>query len=135
MRLKSLLFVICMSFVTSIFATSVHQHPKANLQEKSAKAQSVKKLGSCDIVIINRSYMDLYVQGTFDDYTSIGFPIYRYDGPHIIDMYYDYYCHPYMDLLITSPYGVVFQTTARVGSSIFIEPYLANQVKVKVTNK
>jgi len=124
-----------MSFVTSIFATNVHQNAKAKLQENDVKTQSAKKLGGCEVVIINRSYMDLYVQGTFDDYTSIGFPISRYDGPHYIDMYYDYYCHPYMDLLITSPYGIVFQTTVRVGSSIFIEPYLANQVKVNVTNK
>ncbi|HEL8434913.1 TPA: hypothetical protein U0D71_000105, partial [Legionella pneumophila] len=81
MKLKSLLFVVCFSLFSNVFAANLHLHPKADNADKKSIQKSVTYPGYCQIEIINQSFTDVRVFGTFDDGTTIDFNIYRYESP------------------------------------------------------
>lgn len=135
MKLKSFLFIICFCLFTNVFATNSHIHPKADEADKKAIAKNLTYPGYCQIEIINDSFTDINVFGTFDDGSSISFNVYRYESPHYIDLYYYYYCHSGMYLTIESPYYTVYSGWTNVNSTIRVVPYLKNQVKAQMTHR
>lgn len=135
MKLKSFLFVLCFSLFANVFAANTHLHPKADAADKKSISKNLAYPGFCQIEIINDSYNDVNVLGTFDDGTSINFNVYRYENPHYISLFYYFYCHSGMYLSIASPYGNVYSGWTNVNSSIRIIPYLNKQAKAKITTR
>lgn len=133
MKLKSLLFVVLVCFFSSLFAANTHLHPKADAGEKKSTAKGMMYPGRCEVEIINDSYTDVYVYGTFDDNTYIDFSIYRYEAPHYISLFYYGYCHSGMYLDIRSPYGIVYSGWTSVDSTVHIVPYLKKGAKAEVS--
>lgn len=133
MKLKSLIFVVCLSLFGNVFAANVHLNPKADAADKKSIAKTAMYPNYCQIEIINDSYTDLYVYGTFDDGSTIDFSIYRYEAPHYISLYYYYYCHSGMYLTVQSPYGVVYSGWTSVDSTVHIVPYLQKGAKAEVS--
>ncbi|MDR3503150.1 MAG: hypothetical protein P4L79_11290 [Legionella sp.] len=135
MKLKSLLFVICLGFFSNLFAVTAHMHPKADAADKKSIAKETMFPGYCQIEIINDSFTDVYVYGTFDDGSTIDFSIYRYEAPHYINLFYYFYCHSGMYLTIQSPYGVVYSGWTNVDSTIHVVPFLKNGVKAEISRR
>lgn len=134
MKLKSFLFVVLFSLFTNVFAANTHLHPKADAADKKPSAKGLTYPGPCEIEIINDSYTDVNVFGTFDDGSTINFNIYRFESPHYISLYYYGYCHSRMYLTITSPYYTVYSGWTDVHSTIRIVPYL-KQSKAEITTR
>lgn len=135
MKLKSFLFVVCFSLFTNVFAANMHLHPKADTADKKSVAKNLTYPGYCQIEIINDSFTDVNVFGTFDDGSTVNFNIYRYESPHYISLYYYYYCHDGMYLTIQSPYYTVYSGWTNVNSTIRVVPYLKNQVKAQISKR
>lgn len=129
MKLKSVLFAICLSLIGQAFAANVHLNPKAEEADKKSVAKEAMYPGYCEIEIINDSPTNISVFGTFDDGSSIAFDIYRFDAPHYISLYYYGYCHGGMYLTIQYLYGTIYSSWTNVGSTIHIVPYLAKNAK------
>jgi hypothetical protein len=129
------LFVLFFSLFANVFAANTHLHPKADAADKKSISKNLAYPGFCQIEIINDSYNDVNVLGTFDDGTSINFNVYRYENPHYISLFYYSYCHSGMYLSIASPYGNVYSGWTNVNSSIRIIPYLNKQAKAKITTR
>lgn len=128
--LKTVLFVACVSLFSSAFAVNMHLHPKA---EAKPAAKGVTYPGYCEIEIINDSYTDLRVYGTFDDGSTVDFNVYRYEYPHYISLFYNFYCHSGMYITIQSPFYTVYSGWTNVNSTVRIVPYLKDQAKAQVT--
>ena len=122
MKLKSLLFIVCFSFITNIFAANLHLHPKAANEDKKTIQKGITYPGYCQIELINQSYTDVRVFGTFDDGSTIDFDMYRYESPHYISLYYNFYCHNGMYLTIQSPFYTLYSGWTDVNSTIRIVP-------------
>jgi hypothetical protein len=135
MKLKSFLFVLCFSLFTNVFAANTHLHPKADAADKKSMAQNLTYPLYCQIEIINDSFTDVNVFGTFDDGSTINFNIYRYESPHYVSLFYYFYCHSGMYLTIQSPYYTVYSGWTDVNSTIRIVPYLKNEAKATVTTR
>ena len=135
MKLKSLLFVLCFSLFTNVFAVNVHINPKADSADKKTIAKGVTYPGYCQIEIINDSFTDVSVFGTFDDGSSIGFDIYRYEYPHYISLFYNFYCHSQMYITIQSPYYTVYSGWTNVNSTIRVVPFLNKQAKAEISTR
>lgn len=133
MKLKSLLFIVCFSLFSNVFAANAHLHPKTDEADKKTISKNLTYPGYCQIEIINDSFSDVNVYGTFDDGSTVNFNIYRFEAPHYISLFYYFYCHSGMYLTIQSPYGVTYSGWTNVNSTIRIIPYLNKQVKVNVT--
>lgn len=130
MKIKSLLFVCCLSLFSSVFAADRHMHPKADTNPTAAA------IGGCEINILNDSYDNVNVYGTFDDGTSMTpFSIYRF-GSASISLYYYNYCHRdmYLDIVTFTGYHV-YSGYTNVDSIVRVVPYLTNQVKAEVQAK
>jgi hypothetical protein len=124
MKLKSLLFLVCFSLFTNVFAANLHLNPNANPEDKISIAKGVMYPGYCQIEIINDSYDDVRVFGTYHDGSSIGFDIYRFEAPHYISLYYNFRCHSKMYITIQSAYSTIYSGFTSVNSTIRIVPYL-----------
>jgi len=137
MKLKSLLFSVCLSMVSSVYAINQHIHPNDGPIEKSPTDKSMTWPGYCEIEIINRSYQDIYVSGEFDDgYILDPFTIYSFEGPHYVSLYYYGYCHVGMYLYISTHEGyLLYSGYTKRRSSIRVLPYYGNQMKVEVSAK
>ncbi|MGL5741558.1 MAG: hypothetical protein ACRCXC_02900 [Legionella sp.] len=140
MKLKSLLFVLCFGLVGQSLAANVHLNPNANKTDntKKAAAKATMYPGYCQIEVINESFNDVHVYGTFDDYSRVDFPIYYHEYPHYIDLYYNWDCHPGMFVRIHSrqfPYQVIYDSWTNVNSTVRIVPYLNKGMKVEVQPK
>jgi hypothetical protein len=135
MKLKSLLFVVCFSLFTHVFAANMHLHPKADTADKKTVTKNLTYPGYCQIEIINDSYTDVNVFGTFDDGSSVNFNVYRFESPHYISLFYYFYCHEGMYLTIQSPYYTVYSGWTDVNSTVRVVPYLKNQAKAQITTK
>lgn len=133
MKLKSLLFLVCFSLCTQVIGANLHLNPKANNEDKKSIAKNVSYPGYCQIEIINDSFVDVNVYGTFDDGSSISFNIYRYEAPHYISLFYDFYCHNDMYITIQSRYQMIYSGWTEVNSTIRLVPFLNQQVKAKLT--
>ncbi|MBI2786076.1 MAG: hypothetical protein HYX60_07140 [Legionella longbeachae] len=129
MKLKSLLFAICFSLIGHVFAANIHLNPKADAADKKSVATKRMYPGYCQIEIINESLTDIFVYGTFDDNSTVSFPIYYREYPHYISLFYYTYCHNGMYLEITSPYGTIYSGWTNVNSTVRIVPYLNRGVK------
>lgn len=141
MKIKSLLFVCCLGLLNTSFADNRHLHPQANTPANTSNTQTNQKQarmpGYCEIEIINNSYSDLRINGVFDDGTSLTpFNIYRYEGPHYVDLFYYGYCHAGMNLYIDTFSGYhVYAGYTYTNSTVRVVPYLTNQVKVEIKAK
>ena len=135
MKLRSLLFVVCFSLFTNIFAANIHLHPKADQADKKPAGKSMMYPGYCQIEIINDSFTDVRVFGTFDDGSTLDFNIYRYESPHYISLFYNFYCHSSMYITIQSPFYTVYSGWTNVNSTIRVVPYLQNQSKVQISKR
>lgn len=136
MKLKMLLLVGCFSLASNLFAANVHKHPQAEAQTAKPSEKKLMSPGYCEIEIINRSFTDVSVYGTFDDNSPVDFDVYRGDGPHYISLYYYGYCHQDMYLEIyplhNHSYPIYSGITA-VNSTVLIDTYLKNQAKASVS--
>ncbi len=139
MKLKSVLLFLCFSLCSNLFAANLHIHPKADEKTAAPGIQAAKDAmnypGYCQIEIINDTYSDLRVFGTFDDNSPLFFNIYRYDPPHYVNLFYYSYCHSGMYLTIQNQYYTVFSGWVNVDSTVRIIPYLKNQAKVDIQAK
>jgi len=133
MKLKSLLFIACFSLFTNVFAANMHLHPKADTADKQSIAKGVTFPGFCQIEIINDSFTDVRVFGTFDDGSIVDFNIYRFESPHYISLFYNFYCHNSMYITIQSPFYTIYSGWTNVNSTIRIVPYLNTKVKAELS--
>lgn len=136
MKLKPFLFVACFSLFTSVFAANTHLHPKADAADKQSIAKKATYPGYCQIEIINDSISDVDVYGTFDDGSTLGFDMYRFET-HYISLFYNFFCHGSMYLTIVSPYYPnfpIYSGWTNVNSTIHLVPYL-KQIKAQVTSR
>lgn len=135
MKLKSLLFIVCFSLFTHVFAANMHMHPKTDTNDKKSVEKGITYPGYCQIEIINDSFTDLRVFGTFDDGSTIDFNIYRYESPHYISLYYYSYCHNGMYITIQNPFYTLYSGWTNVDSTIRIVPYLNKQTKAELSTR
>lgn len=138
MKFKSLLLVLCFSVFGSAFADNVHLHPKAAVSDNKSAQKSMNYPGYCEIEIINNSFTDVRVFGTYDDLTPLEeFIVYRYEAPHYISLFYYNTCHPEMYLTIVPTYSSmpIYSGWARANSTIRIQPYLNKQVKAEISTR
>lgn len=134
MKLKSLLFIVCFSLITNVFAANVHLNPNAGNEDKQPTGKNITYPGYCQIEIINHSFTDVRVFGTFDDGSTVDFNIYRYESPHYINLFYNFYCHSGMYITIQSPYYTVYSGYTDVNSTIRVVPYL-KQAKAELSTR
>ncbi|EHL31044.1 hypothetical protein LDG_6951 [Legionella drancourtii LLAP12] len=110
-------------------------NPKADAADKKSVAKEMMYPGYCQIEVINDSFTDVYVYGTFDDGSTIDFSIYRYEAPHYISLFYYFYCHSGMYLTIQSPYGVVYSGWTNVDSTVHVVPFLKKGAKAEISTR
>ena len=137
MKLRSLVFGLCVSLCSSVFAANQHLHPQANNTDKAPQDKKVSYPGFCEIEIINRSFEHVSVYGVFDDGASLEpFNVYSFESPHYISLYYYGYCHSGMNLFINTFDGdYLYSGYTPTGTTIRIVPYLAKQLKVELSKK
>lgn len=141
MKLKSLFFLVCMSLFSTGFAANAHQHPQVAQQgdqgEKKPTQEGLQYPAYCEIEIINDSYSNVTVYGTFDDGVSlVPFNVYSFESPHYISLWYYGYCHAGMDIRIRTFLGyTVYAGYTPTHTTIHLVPYLTNQVKAEVKKK
>jgi len=135
MKLKSLLFLVCFGLFANVFAANMHLHPKADNSDKKSIMKGITYPGYCQIELINDSYTDVRVLGIFDDGSTVDFNIYRFESPHYISLFYNFYCHNSMYITIQSPYATIYSGWTDVNSTIRIVPYLNKQAKVKLSSR
>lgn len=135
MKLKSMVLVLCFGLFTNAFAANVHSNPKATSEDQKSIASKVYP-GNCEIEIVNRSYTDVRITGTFDDYTDMyPFWVYSYESPHYISLFYNWYCHSGMWLTVTAPNGVIYSGWTATQSTINIVPFLDKQAKAEMSSR
>lgn len=137
MKLKTLIFGLCVGLCSSVFAVSQTPLAQANKADDRVPSKNVSYPGYCEIEIINNSFDDIRVYGVYDDgATMIPFNMYSFEAPHYIPLYYYGYCHAGMNLYIDtfSGYHVYAGYTER-RTTIRVVPYLANQLKAEVSTK
>jgi len=135
MKLKAIAMSCLMALGSSAYTMNNHIHP----EDKSgavpgAPALKTKLAGYCEIEVINQSYRDVLVSGTFDDgYPLDPFILYSFELPHYISLFYNGYCHYGMDLYIDSAYGYpLYSAYTRGGTTVRIVPYLKDKAKVEL---
>ena len=139
MKLKSLLVAICFSLVGHAFAANQHLHPKANEVDNNKSSVAAKPSmlpGYCEIELINSTYNDVNVYGTFDDGAPLmPFRMYSFESPHYISLFYYGYCHSGMRITIESiqfPYNVViYDAWTYANSTVRVVPYLNKGINGK----
>jgi hypothetical protein len=129
----------CMlALVSSAYADNHHVHPQDNKTvETAAPLLKANYAGYCEIEIINQSYDDVRVNGTFDDGTPLQpFTIYSYEAPHYISLFFYGYCHYGMNLYIDSYYGYnLYSGYTTRESTVRIVPYLRQNATADVDAK
>jgi len=137
MKLKPLIFGLCIGLCSSVFATNEALQSPVNDVENRAPLKKASYPGYCEIEIINNSFDDIRVYGVYDDGASMTpFNMYSFEAPYYIPLYYYGYCHAGMNLYIDtfSGYHIYAGYTER-RSTIRVVPYLANQLKAEVRMK
>ncbi len=136
MKLKSLIFGLCVSLCSSVFAADKTPLAQAHNAEDRVPLKTSYP-GYCEIEIINNSFDDIRVYGVYDDgATMIPFNMYSFEAPYYIPLYYYGYCHAGMNLYIDtfSGYHIYAGYTER-RTTIRVVPYLANQLKAEISKK
>lgn len=116
-------------------AIADHRHIYPNTPINSASKAMYP--GFCEIEIINSSYDDVIVYGTFDEGTVMTpFNVYRYESPHYISNFFNGYCHNamYIDIVTFRGYHIYSGYTLS-NSTVRVVPYLANQSTVEIAAK
>jgi hypothetical protein len=140
MKLRSLLYVVCLGFLTTVFADNRHGYPNTDTNTATKKTMLP---GYCEIEIINNSYSDVTIYGTFDDGAPLSpFNVYRLGIPQYIDLfYYDpmkdkYRCHDdmYLDIVTYNGYHI-YSGYTRTGTTVELVPYLTKQIKANLHTK
>lgn len=138
MKLKSLLFICCLTMLGSVSAADRHMHPKNDSNTMAASStKNAFSPGYCEIEVLNRSFDDVTVYGTFDDGSAlIPFNAYSFESPHYISLFYYNYCHRnmYLDVVTFDGYHI-YSGYTRVDTTVKIVPYLTNQVKAEIQAK
>lgn len=142
MKRQSFLAALFFSFSLPVFAAvpfdeAHHAYPQVEALEKKQDGQ-LKWPGYCEIEVINDSYTDVRVYGTFDDGAPLSpFNIYTYEYPHYISLYYYGYCHSGMNLYIETWLGYpVYSGYTYVNTTLRIVPYMMKQQpKVEIVKK
>jgi hypothetical protein len=129
MKLKSLLFIVSLCLFSQVFAANLHLNPKADKEDQQSIQKGLTFPGYCQIEIINHSFTDVRVFGTFDDGAIVDFNIYRFESPHYISLFYNFYCHSGMYLTIQSPFYTIYSGWTDVNSTIRVVPYLKAGLK------
>jgi hypothetical protein len=138
MKLRSLILGLCVSLCSTVFAANQHLHPQSDKTDsKSLAAQKMGYPSYCEIEIVNNSFENITVYGTFDDGFSMSpFNVYSFESAHYISLYYYGYCHSGMSLYIDTWSGYhIYSGYTPTGSTIRVLPYLGKQVKAEVIKK
>lgn len=137
MKLKSLIFSVCVALGFPAFANTPHLHPEANKDTASANTPNLKVPGFCEIEVVNNSFDDVTVYGLFDDGAPLRpFTVYAYEMPHYISLYYYGYCHAGMQIAVDTRDGFpIYSRYTLTNSTVYIVPYLAKQPKIEVKVK
>ncbi len=129
MKLIPFILGCCLSLTSSVFAASQHPQVQSTTEGKMGWAYG------CEVEIVNRSYDDVTVFGDFDDGCRlIPFNIYAFEASRYIPLQDEYgYCHRGMSLHIVTFRGQhVFSGYVYGGRTVYIVPYMMNQVKAVV---
>ncbi len=126
-------FLVC----SNVWAVeNIHLYPSSKVPLAAKKqVDDLKYPGYCEIEIINNSYYDVRVFGTFDDGEELRpFRIYPHEYPHYISLYYYGYCHYGMDLYIETLAGYrIYSGYTRRYDTIYISSDIyANNPKISV---
>lgn len=127
MKLKTIALGSLLALVSSAYADNQHVHPQdKNTVNTAAPMVKANYAGYCEIEIINQSYDDVRVNGTFDDGMPLDpFTIYSFEAPHYINLFYYGYCHYGMNIFIDSYYGYnLYSGYTTRESTVRIVPYL-----------
>lgn len=143
MKLKTFTMGCLLALFSCSYATNVHLHPEDNKSaEQSATDKAVPSLkakyaGFCEIEIVNQSFDDVRVYGTYDDgLPLLPFTHYSFEAPHYISLFYYGYCHYSMDLYIDSYYGYnLYAANTPRGTTVRIVPFLKNKAKVELAKR
>lgn len=133
MRFKSIAMGCMLALGSSAYADNQHVHPQDNTTANTAVPMlKAKYAGYCEIEIINQSFDDVRVNGTFDDGAPLApFTIYSYEAPHYINLFYYGYCHYGMNLYIDSYYGYnLYSGFTQRESTVRIVPYMRQNATV-----
>jgi hypothetical protein len=137
MKLKSLLFALCVGVCSSVFADTQASLSHTDNNNQITASKNVMYPGYCEIEIINNSFDNIRVYGVLDDgAVLVPFNIYSFEPPYYIPLYYYGYCHAGMNLYIDtfSGYHVYAGYTER-RKTIRVVPYLIKQVKAEISTK
>lgn len=129
-------FVILALFFSQItFALQASYHQRDNSRPPTAAHDKVSIFGGCYIEVINDSFSNVTVYGRYDDgIPLIPFDVYSYEYSHLIDMFYDGYCHSGMYLSIVTFSGyAIFSGYVFTGSSLHVVPGLSGKVALELT--
>ena len=140
MKFKSLILGLCVGLCSSAFASTQHGSAPAKNPENKSTEKMANWADYCDVEIINNSYQNVRVYGSFEDGSALfPFNIYSYEAPQYIHLWSDYYgyCQASMYLYIDTWSGYhVYSGFVLGGSTVYISPYLVNnQVKAEVRAK
>jgi hypothetical protein len=120
MKLKAVLFLMCLGLLTHAMAANLYFHPRATQKDRNQFFPNP----DCYIELINDSYEDVNVYGIFDDGISVNFSMYSFDAPYHIDLFYDSFCHSHMYLNIETYTGTIYSGWTEVNTSFHIVPYM-----------
>lgn len=133
MKFKSLIVVACLAVLNTGIAADVSRHVRAD----EGHTKEAFRPGYCEIEVINNSFDNVSVGGSFDDgQPLVPFNIKTYDAPAYISLYYNGYCHNSMFLDIKTFSGVgVFYNYAMVNTTIRVVPGFKKLATVKTSAK
>lgn len=137
MKLKSLMVSLCLSACSMAFAGEQPLNAQGNGAGPLAASKNLSAPGYCEVELINQSYDNVTVYGTYEDGVSMKpFNMYRYDTYHI-PLYYYYSCHSsiYLDI-VTFNGAHIYSSWTRTGQIVRIVPsYFSGQLKVELEKK
>lgn len=153
MKIRSLLLISILSLSATAFADNRHVQAADDTSKEAGKSASLSENkamvpGFCEVEIINDSYENLTVYGTWENNVVMEpFNFYRYEYPHYISLYYRdadgiSRCHNTMFITIdTFSHFRVYSGYTWVGTTVRIIPLLkqaqgqADKVKAVVEKK
>lgn len=135
MIFKKICFISCLFLSGSIFAGKYHSY---NSFADNISINNPKMLpGYCEIEVINNSFDNVTVFGTFEDGSSLNpFNILSLGDPQYISLYYNGYCHPKMSLDIVTFNGYhIYSQDTLVNTTVKIVPYIKGKPNYQIINQ
>jgi hypothetical protein len=126
MKLKSLMVSLCLSACSVAFAGQ-QSFTQVNGSDPLPASKHLSVPGYCEVEVINQSYDNITVYGTYENGVSIEpFSMYQYDTYHI-PLYYNYTCSDKIYVDIVTFKGVhIYSAWTRVGQILRIVPSYFN---------